>query len=268
MLTRKKKQTAPAFLVSIVVHVAIAAALTAIVLEEHLQETDVEWDIDVHVDPPETRDPIVRRDRDIERNPVALKDIDVNLPTRDVNINPTGIRTDIQIPSGSSDLIQGPSELPDIPPSVNLPNSPDLGPIEIGPPEITSAGPPDSPTPPTELEPSGIVSSLDQGARTPQKREFEVDGDYYEKLRLKISGKQKYPSYALQANLEGETKIRFVLKRDGTLVSSEIAEESGYKSLDSAALQSVKSAAPFPPFPVAQKGDEISVVVPIVFELK
>lgn len=266
MLTRKKKQTAPAFLVSIVVHVAIAAALTAIVVEEHLQDKDVDTKIDVHVDPPERRNPVVRRDI-IERDPVALKAPDVNLSTRDVNMNPTGIRTDIQVPSGPSDLIQGPSGIPDIPPTVGLPNNRDFGSVEIDPPKIDNSRPSDSPPPKTVMNPPGITSLFERET-TPEKKEIEVDADYYEEIREKIQGKQKYPAFARAANLEGETKIRFVLKRDGTLVSSEVEEESGYKSLDSAALQSVKSAAPFPPFPIAQEGEQLSIVVPIVFELR
>ena len=268
MLTRKKKKTQQAFLVSIVVHVAIAAALTAVVVEDHLQEQEDNTDIGVKVDPPKKRDPLIRRDKINERNPAELKNPrDPKLQPPDVGSNRPGIRTDIQVLPGDSDLIQEPSEIPDIRPNVNLPENPSLGPIRIGPPEVDNPRPIDTPPPRTEIRPPGIVSSL-EGGKTPERQDVKVDEDYYDDIQKKISKKQKYPPFARSANLEGKTKIRFVLKRDGTLVSSEIAEESGHKSLDNAALQSVKNAAPFPPFPIAQKGDELSLVVTIVFELE
>ena len=267
MLTPKRKQqTSRAFLVAIVVHVGIAAALTAIVVDEHLQEINEDTDIKVKVDPPTKRGPVVRRDK-IERDPIVLKTRDVNLKTPDVNTNRPGIRTDIQVPSGSSDLIQGPSGIPDIPPTVALPKNPNIGSVDIGPAKVDNPRPIDTPPPKTNIKTPGLTT-LVEGNTPPEKKEVKVDEDWYAKVQKKILGKQKYPTFALTANLEGETKIRFVLKRDGTLVSREVAVSSGHPSLDNAALQSVKNAAPFPPFPIAQKGDEATLVVPIVFELR
>lgn len=268
MLTaRKKKRTPQAFLVSLVVHVAIAGALTAIVVEEHLQEKDVDTKIDVHVDPPKERGPVVRRERREEHNPAKLHTPrNANLRTPDVNTN-RSFRPEIEVPSGGSDLIQGPSEIPDISPRVNVPGSPSIGSVDVNPPKIDNSRPIDNPPPKTNLQTPGLTTII-EGNVTPDKQEYEVDKDYDAELRKKIMGKQTYPAFARAANLEGVTKIRFVLKRDGTLVTSEIEESSGHKSLDNAALQSVKRAAPFPPFPIAQKGDELSITVPIVFELR
>ena len=56
-------------------------------------------------------------------------------------------------------------------------------------------------------------------------------------------------------------KVRFFLKRDGQVVDMELLESSGEPDSDKAALQAIRMAAPFRPFPAAVRDD----ILPIEF---
>ena len=58
-----------------------------------------------------------------------------------------------------------------------------------------------------------------------------------------------YPLSAQQNLMQGSLLIVFRLDRDGNLMASTIARSSGHTILDEHALNAVRSADPFPPFP-------------------
>lgn len=62
----------------------------------------------------------------------------------------------------------------------------------------------------------------------------------------------------------GTTRLSFILGSDGSLLSVEIAESSGSGLLDSAALEAVRRAAPFPP-PPTTFGNDLAFTIPFQF---
>jgi protein TonB len=54
----------------------------------------------------------------------------------------------------------------------------------------------------------------------------------------------------------GKVGLRFVLNREGVVVSSEVTKSSGNRALDQEALEIVRRASPFPQFPSAKPGDD------------
>ena len=54
-----------------------------------------------------------------------------------------------------------------------------------------------------------------------------------------------------RAEVNGETVIKFVIQRDGTIVSSEVEKQSGYTALDINALRAVMSTRQLAPLPAA-----------------
>jgi periplasmic protein TonB len=73
----------------------------------------------------------------------------------------------------------------------------------------------------------------------------------------------RYPMDARGAT--GTVLVKFELDRTGELISSEVKKSSGSQILDRAALEILRRASPFPPFPAAKPEDRESYVTPVEF---
>ena len=67
--------------------------------------------------------------------------------------------------------------------------------------------------------------------------------------RVERIGTLNYPSAAQRRGLKGNPVIEVVITRDGRLESATIRSSSGYPEIDAAALDILKLASPFDPFP-------------------
>ncbi len=74
---------------------------------------------------------------------------------------------------------------------------------------------------------------------------------------------KRYPSAAHGAT--GTALVRFALNRVGEVISSEISKSSGNSALDHEALEILRRANPFPPFPAAKPGTQESYIAPVNF---
>jgi periplasmic protein TonB len=74
---------------------------------------------------------------------------------------------------------------------------------------------------------------------------------------------KRYPSSARGA--QGTVVVRFVLNRAGAVIESAVTKSSGNDVLDREALQILRRASPFPPFPGAKPGPQDSYVAPVNF---
>lgn len=97
---------------------------------------------------------------------------------------------------------------------------------------------PDEKTPPEETE---DTISLD----TKDKRY----GSYARVIKEALMRQWQYPRQAMENLIEGKLQVLFSLSREGHLIGIQILDPSGHDILDQEALRSVRSAAPFPPFP-------------------
>ena len=96
---------------------------------------------------------------------------------------------------------------------------------------------------------------------------FATSNDYYEMVRLKIESCKRYPDAARKRHMQGRTKVRFVITPYGQLSSVKIVKGARYGILDTAAMNAVKAAAPFPKPPVNLFKGPLHVEITIVFEL-
>ena len=96
---------------------------------------------------------------------------------------------------------------------------------------------------------------------------FTTQNDYYEMVRLKIERCKRYPDAARKRHMEGRTKVRFVITPDGQLSSVKIVKGARHGILNTAAMNAVKAAAPFPRPPVNLFKGPLHVEITIVFEL-
>lgn len=95
---------------------------------------------------------------------------------------------------------------------------------------------------------------------------FVSSNDYFDMLRLKIERRKKYPEKAKKGQVEGRVKVQFTVTKDGQVSSLKIVKHARDKSLNKAALDAVRNAAPFPrPPPKLFKG-MLRMEITIVFD--
>jgi TonB family protein len=96
----------------------------------------------------------------------------------------------------------------------------------------------EEPTPP---EPSEDTISLD----TEDKRYSSYAGAIKEQLLRHW----QYPPQATENLIEGDVLVLFTLDRKGSLINVKVLQPSSHGLLDGETLRTIRSAAPFPPFP-------------------
>ncbi len=74
---------------------------------------------------------------------------------------------------------------------------------------------------------------------------------------------KRYPAAAHGAS--GGVLVRFALNRAGEVISSEVSKSSGNSALDHEALDILRRASPFPPFPTAKPGTQDIYIAPVNF---
>ena len=97
--------------------------------------------------------------------------------------------------------------------------------------------------------------------------EYDTANSYLEMVKLRIERERKYPESAKNRQAEGHITIRFIITQMGDVRDAKIVKKSRHDSLNKAALNSVKNAAPFQRPPSRFFKGDITLTVTIVFEL-
>ena len=79
---------------------------------------------------------------------------------------------------------------------------------------------------------------------------------------------KRYPGTAQRLCQQGVPYIRFVMDRDGRVLSVSLERSSGFPALDAEALALPKRAQPLPKPPEDVRGDRIELVVPVEFVIR
>ena len=79
---------------------------------------------------------------------------------------------------------------------------------------------------------------------------------------------KRYPREAQDRRQQGIPYIRFVMDRDGRVVSTMLERGSGYPALDREAVALPKRAQPLPKPPAEVTGSSLELVVPVEFFLR
>jgi len=98
-------------------------------------------------------------------------------------------------------------------------------------------------------------------------RDYRYFG-YMQRLREKIEATWRYPGEAGVRRISGEVYIRFVIAKNGRLVSVEIVESSGYRALDDAAVAALREAAPYWPLPSEWKKDDLTITGRFIYSVR
>lgn len=115
------------------------------------------------------------------------------------------------------------------------------------------APPPPTPKPVPKLEPEIDVKAL--------------LGSYASGIKSAIVRRKQYPAVAERLGHEGSVKVSFTVDASGSLDSATIKSSSGYDELDDAALEAVRSAAPFDPIPEDAQKEQLSLSITLNFNL-
>ncbi len=91
--------------------------------------------------------------------------------------------------------------------------------------------------------------------------------EFLKLVRERIKRAQRFPPSVRNLEEGSTTTVRFTLFKDGTVGNPKVANSSGSRALDSAAIAAVQNAVPYPPFPDGQYGSSLRLELPIVFEL-
>ncbi|GEM_PF-2810033 len=119
------------------------------------------------------------------------------------------------------------------------------------------------------------VSENTFGTRTasveaPQVRseESKLGSASYEQIVLSsIESKKRYPRSAQKRGITGTAILSITIGDTGSLLKSELSKSSGYDVLDSEVILMAERAAPFPNFPEGFKQEQISLLIPVEFQL-
>ena len=79
---------------------------------------------------------------------------------------------------------------------------------------------------------------------------------------------KRYPAEAAARREQGVAQLSFSIDRTGRMVARQIVRSSGSAALDREALALAHRAQPFPPPPSALPGENISLIVPIRFNIR
>lgn len=78
--------------------------------------------------------------------------------------------------------------------------------------------------------------------------EGEVSADYMDLLKARIFEAWEYPDDAVRNGAEGIVRVAFILNASGRPAEIGVVRSSGNTSLDEAAVNAIRKAAPFGPF--------------------
>ncbi len=90
----------------------------------------------------------------------------------------------------------------------------------------------------------------------------------YEQLLVAwLEKHKKYPRRAKRLRIEGEGMLRILIDRTGRTRQVSLAQRTGNRLLDKAALEMAQRADPFPPIPENDPRRELEFMVPVAFVL-
>ncbi|MDZ4077331.1 energy transducer TonB [Hydrocarboniphaga sp.] len=91
----------------------------------------------------------------------------------------------------------------------------------------------------------------------------------YEGLLLAhLERNKRYPRQARSRHEQGLPYVRFVVTREGKVLSARLERSSGHEALDQEALALFERAQPLPAFTPEMEDDTLEAVVPIQFSLR
>ncbi|ADE14918.1 TonB family protein [Nitrosococcus halophilus Nc 4] len=167
-----------------------------------------------------------------------------------------------------------PPPKPKVKPEVALPKPPPPKPRPKQPQQpqpIEEKTPPPEPVskPPAPAEQSPPAPKAKAPAPSASSAQVRKTVQTWQQLLLAhIERHKRYPSSARRRRQEGVTYLRFVMDREGQVLSARIERSSGYTLLDKETQALIERAAPLPVPPPEISGKQLEFVVPVQFFIR
>lgn len=113
-----------------------------------------------------------------------------------------------------------------------------------------------------------VAAPLAVGAAAEGGLDPEGVRQYRMALATEMRRFKRYPARAMEANLVGTVEVRVSVAAAGALQEVALAHSSGHESLDDAALDMLRSAAPRTAVPERVRGRSFAVSLPVIFGLE
>lgn len=91
---------------------------------------------------------------------------------------------------------------------------------------------------------------------------------YQDRVKQRIEEAKRYPIFAKRQGIEGAVHLSFTVLFNGRSKDIKIVRSSDSKILDEEAIETIKRAGPFPPFPKEINRDFILMEVVLIFNLE
>ncbi|MBF0274548.1 MAG: energy transducer TonB [Nitrospinae bacterium] len=88
---------------------------------------------------------------------------------------------------------------------------------------------------------------------------------YFNHLKRKIELVWNYPKEAAMQGASGKLQLKFTLQKDGKLLKVVLLSSTGYTVLDNAAIEALKKASPYNPFPETINKEKINIIANFVY---
>ncbi|MPZ40098.1 MAG: TonB family protein [Rhizobiales bacterium] len=121
-----------------------------------------------------------------------------------------------------------------------------------------------APPPMPEVAPGEVAAAEVQGP--PNIDRSNAIPTWRSSVAALLERNKRYPADA--KNDRGIAQVAFSIDRRGRVMSSRVVKTSGSAALDRAAIDMVRRAQPFPPPPTALPGVEVSLTVPVRFNMR
>ena len=88
---------------------------------------------------------------------------------------------------------------------------------------------------------------------------------YFASIKHQIEQVWTYPERAARRGIDGQVTLRFRISKSGNLLDVRLVDISGSDLLDLAAVQAVKRAAPYYPFPVTIDRENLTIIATFIY---
>lgn len=133
----------------------------------------------------------------------------------------------------------------------------------------TPIAPAPTTSPLVDPSPAASTPSTQLASRAPSASSTPTRPDYgwlSEAISRRVEELKRYPATARIDRAEGKVVVKAVINEDGSVGEIEIVQSSGYPSLDQAALETIRQAAPFHlPHPLGRP--RLTIKIPMSYRL-
>ncbi len=119
----------------------------------------------------------------------------------------------------------------------------------------------------SQAEATSSDSSLDQDVTSISEAQ-NAKTTYFALITQIIYRNKRYPRQAYSLQQEGLVVVKLKLNKDGEILDLRVLEESPYKSLNEASLDTISAIHRFPPIPNELGVNELTLRVPIEYKIR